>query len=71
MADAYPQAAAFDPGVRSKFQIEHCRTYAHSYHVVKFQGSSANSVGGDSGQDGQTDGGNNHIIPRLLFGVWG
>jgi len=37
----------FDPGVRSKFQIVHRRTYAHSYHVCKFQGSSANSVGGD------------------------
>ena len=31
------------------------RTYAHSYHVCKFQGSSAFSVGGDSGQDGRTD----------------
>ncbi|KAH3704466.1 hypothetical protein DPMN_079522 [Dreissena polymorpha] len=55
-ADAYPDKEAFDPGVRSKFQIVHCRTYAHSYHVFKFQGSSAKSVGGDSGQDGRTDG---------------
>ena len=54
--DAYLHAAAFDPGVRSKFQIVHCRTYAHSYHVFKFQGSCANSVGGDSGQDGRADG---------------
>jgi len=46
----------FDPGVRSKFQMVHRRTYAHSYHVCKFQGSSANSVGGDIGQDGRTDG---------------
>jgi len=46
----------FDPGVRSKFQIVHRRTYAHSYHVCKFQGSSAYSVGGDSGQHGWTDG---------------
>jgi len=42
----------FDPGVRSKFQIVHRRTYAHSYHVCKFQGSSANSVGGDRGEWG-------------------
>ncbi|KAH3859247.1 hypothetical protein DPMN_101964 [Dreissena polymorpha] len=42
------------PGVRSKFQKVHCRTYAHSYNVFRFQGSSANSVG-DSGQDGRTD----------------
>ena len=44
----------FDPGVRSQFQIVQGCTYAHSYHVCKFQGSSANSVG-DSGQDGRTD----------------
>ena len=42
------------------------RTYAHSYHVCKFQGSSANSVEGDSGQDRQTDGGDNHNIPTLF-----
>ena len=46
------------------------RTYAHSYHVCKFQGSSANSVGGDIGQDGrtdrQTDGGDNHNIPTFF-----
>ncbi|KAH3843122.1 hypothetical protein DPMN_116629 [Dreissena polymorpha] len=40
------------PGIRSKFQIVHCRKYAH---VFKFQGSSANSVGGKSGQDGWMD----------------
>ena len=61
-ADAYPRAATFDPGVRSTFQIVHCRTYAHSYHVYKFQGYSANSVGGDSDQDGRTEGGDNHTI---------
>ena len=46
------------------------RTYAHSYHVCKFQGSSAFSVGGDSGQDGRTDGrtdgGDNHNIPTFF-----
>ena len=46
------------------------RTYAHSYHVCKFQGSSANSVGGDIGQDGrtdrQTDGGDHHNIPTFF-----
>ncbi|KAH3854202.1 hypothetical protein DPMN_096741 [Dreissena polymorpha] len=42
-------------GVRSKFQ---------------FQGSSANSVGGDSGQDGRTDGGDQYNIPTLLK-AWG
>ncbi|KAH3789361.1 hypothetical protein DPMN_167539 [Dreissena polymorpha] len=36
--------------------------YTHGYHVCKFQGSSANSVGGNNGQDGRTDGGDNHII---------
>ncbi|KAH3784590.1 hypothetical protein DPMN_162550 [Dreissena polymorpha] len=35
-----------------------------------FQGSSANSVGGDSGQDGRTDGRDNHNIPMLLK-AWG
>jgi hypothetical protein len=38
--------------------------------VCKFQGSSAFSVGGDSGQDGrtdrQTDGGDNHNIPTFF-----
>ncbi|KAH3801797.1 hypothetical protein DPMN_155459 [Dreissena polymorpha] len=33
--------------------------------TIGFQGSSAYSVGGDSGQDGQTDGGDNHNIPTL------
>ncbi|KAH3807014.1 hypothetical protein DPMN_135346 [Dreissena polymorpha] len=50
-----PTPITFDPGVRSKFQIVQRRTYAHSYHGCKFQGSSALSVGGDSGQDGGTD----------------
>ena len=50
-----PTPITFDPGVRSKFQIMQGRTYAHSYPVCKFQGSSANSVGGESGQDGGTD----------------
>ena len=45
---------SFDPVVRSKFQIVRRRTYAHSYHVWKFQGSCAYSVEGDSVQDGQT-----------------
>ncbi|KAH3890627.1 hypothetical protein DPMN_014712 [Dreissena polymorpha] len=31
-----------------------------------FQGSSANSVGGDSGQDGRTDSRDNHNIPTLF-----
>ena len=66
-----PTPITFDPGVRSKFQIVQGRPYAHSYHVCKFQGSSANSVGGDSGQDGrmnrQTDGGDNHNIPTFFF----
>jgi hypothetical protein len=44
-----------DPRVRSTFQIVQCRTYAHSYHVCNVQGSSANSVGGDSGQDRRTE----------------
>ncbi len=69
-----PTPITFDPGVRSKFQIVQGRTYAYSYHVCKFQGSSANSVGGDSGQEGQTDrqterqtdGGDNHIFPMLF-----
>ena len=60
----------FDPGVRSKFQIVQGRTYAHSYHVCKFQGSSANSVGGDIGQDGRTDGrtdgGDHHNISTFF-----
>ncbi|KAH3746789.1 hypothetical protein DPMN_181205 [Dreissena polymorpha] len=43
-------------GVRSKLKI--------------FQGSSAKSVGGDSVQDGQTDGGENQNIPTLL-NAWG
>ncbi|KAH3863914.1 hypothetical protein DPMN_026920 [Dreissena polymorpha] len=34
--------------------------------IRDFQGSSANSVGGDSGQDGRTDGGDNHNIPTLF-----
>ncbi|KAH3719196.1 hypothetical protein DPMN_062028 [Dreissena polymorpha] len=40
-----------------------------------FQGSSANSVGGDSGQDRRTDrhtdGGDNHNIPTLFKKAWG
>ncbi|KAH3805685.1 hypothetical protein DPMN_126657 [Dreissena polymorpha] len=55
----------FDPGVRSKFQIVQGHTYAHSYHVCKFQGSSAYSVGGDSGQHGQMDGQTAAEIPTI------
>ncbi|KAH3737514.1 hypothetical protein DPMN_044107 [Dreissena polymorpha] len=32
------------------------RGHKNDYHVCKFQGSSAHSVGGDSGQDRRTDG---------------
>ncbi|KAH3888427.1 hypothetical protein DPMN_012462 [Dreissena polymorpha] len=55
--------------VQYQFEVNRCRrmqgrTYAHNYHVCKFQGSSAYSVGEDSGQDGRTnrqaDGGDNH-----------
>ncbi|KAH3755569.1 hypothetical protein DPMN_190267 [Dreissena polymorpha] len=56
---------------RNKEVTLHCRTYAYSFHVFNFQGSSANSVGGDSGQDGRTDHGDNYIIPSLQFGSWG
>ncbi|KAH3801268.1 hypothetical protein DPMN_154915 [Dreissena polymorpha] len=39
-----------------QFEDNRCRNEKNIYyHVCKFQGSSANSVGGDSGQDGQTD----------------
>ncbi|KAH3692598.1 hypothetical protein DPMN_193149, partial [Dreissena polymorpha] len=37
-----------------------------SNEEIIFQGSSAYSVGGDSGQDGQTDGGDNHNISTLF-----
>ncbi|KAH3782450.1 hypothetical protein DPMN_160365 [Dreissena polymorpha] len=43
--------------VQYQFEVNRCRN-----EEVHFQGSSANSVGGDSGQDGQTDGRDNHII---------
>ena len=66
-----PTPITFDPGVRS---IVQGGTYAHSYHVCKFHGSSAYSVGGDIGQDGRTDGqtdrrtdgGDNHNIPTFF-----
>ena len=67
---APPNPLNFDPGVRSKFQIVQGRTYTHSYYVCKFQDSSANSVGGDSGKDGRTegrtDGGDKHNIHTLF-----
>ncbi|KAH3787139.1 hypothetical protein DPMN_165259 [Dreissena polymorpha] len=37
--------------VQYQFEVNRCRN-----EEVNFQGSSANSVGGDSGQDGRTDG---------------
>ncbi|KAH3801736.1 hypothetical protein DPMN_155397 [Dreissena polymorpha] len=36
--------------VQYQFEVNRCRN-----EEVNFQGSSANSVGGDSGQDGRTD----------------
>ncbi|KAH3885947.1 hypothetical protein DPMN_009944 [Dreissena polymorpha] len=39
--------------VQYQLEVNRCRN--------DFQCSSANSVGGDSGQDGRTDGGDNHI----------
>ncbi|KAH3842366.1 hypothetical protein DPMN_115863 [Dreissena polymorpha] len=47
--------------VKYQFEVNRCRN-----EEVNFQGSSANSVGGDSGQDGRTDGGDNHNIPTLF-----
>ncbi|KAH3834345.1 hypothetical protein DPMN_107668 [Dreissena polymorpha] len=45
--------------VQYQFEVNRCKN-------EEFQGSSANSVGGDSGQDGRTDGGDNHNIPTLF-----
>ncbi|KAH3871248.1 hypothetical protein DPMN_034442 [Dreissena polymorpha] len=47
--------------VQYQFEVNGCRN-----EEVNFQGSSAYSVGGDSGQDGQTDGGDNHNVPTLF-----
>ncbi|KAH3773433.1 hypothetical protein DPMN_174794 [Dreissena polymorpha] len=47
--------------VQYQIEVNQCRN-----EEVNFQGSSAHSVGGDSGQDGRTDGGDNHNIPTLL-----
>ncbi|KAH3805689.1 hypothetical protein DPMN_133996 [Dreissena polymorpha] len=51
--------------VRYQFEDNRCRN-----EEVIFQGSIAYNVGGDSGQDGQTDrqtdGGDNHNIPTLF-----
>ncbi|KAH3697719.1 hypothetical protein DPMN_085228 [Dreissena polymorpha] len=56
--------------VQYQFEVNRCRN-----EEVSFQGSSAYSVGGDSGQDGQTngrtDGGDNHNIPTLFQKAWG
>ncbi|KAH3894721.1 hypothetical protein DPMN_018878 [Dreissena polymorpha] len=43
--------------VQYQFEVNRCGN-----EEVNFQGSSANSVGGECGQDGRTDGGDNHII---------
>ncbi|KAH3738396.1 hypothetical protein DPMN_045029 [Dreissena polymorpha] len=43
----------------------HEKTKEEAYKPRTFQGFSVNSVGGDSGQDGRTDGGDNHIIPTF------
>ncbi|KAH3885473.1 hypothetical protein DPMN_009467 [Dreissena polymorpha] len=51
--------------VQYQLEVNRCRN-----EEVNFQGSSAYSVGGDSGQDGrrdgQTDGRDNHNIPTLF-----
>ncbi|KAH3806565.1 hypothetical protein DPMN_134888 [Dreissena polymorpha] len=52
--------------VQYQFEVNRCRN-----KEVNFQSFSANSVGGDSGQDGQRDGHrtdsrDNHNIPTLL-----
>ncbi|KAH3820111.1 hypothetical protein DPMN_121855 [Dreissena polymorpha] len=51
--------------VQYQFEVNRCRN-----EEVNFQGSSAYSVGGDSGQDGRTDGrtdgGDNHNFPMLF-----
>ncbi|KAH3714652.1 hypothetical protein DPMN_057341 [Dreissena polymorpha] len=47
--------------VQYKFEVNRCRN-----EKVNFQGSSANSVEGDSGQDGWTDSGDNHIIIHAI-----
>ncbi|KAH3801480.1 hypothetical protein DPMN_155131 [Dreissena polymorpha] len=51
--------------VQYQFKVNRCRN-----KEVNFQGSSAFSVGGDSGQDGRTDrrtdGGDNHNIPTFF-----
>ncbi|KAH3726432.1 hypothetical protein DPMN_052299 [Dreissena polymorpha] len=50
--------------VQYQFEVNPCRN-----EEVNFQGSSANSVGGDSGQDGQTE--INTISPLFLRKAWG
>ncbi|KAH3811699.1 hypothetical protein DPMN_140114 [Dreissena polymorpha] len=47
--------------VRYQFEDNPCKN-----EEIIFQGSSAYSVGGESGQDRQTYGGNNHNIPTLF-----
>ncbi|KAH3726696.1 hypothetical protein DPMN_052565 [Dreissena polymorpha] len=55
--------------VQYQFEVNWCRNEEVN-GVSQFQGSSAYSVGGDSGQDGRTDGrtdgGDNHNIPTLF-----
>ncbi|KAH3895765.1 hypothetical protein DPMN_019930 [Dreissena polymorpha] len=60
--------------VQYQFELNRCGKKGHikipnsalshicSWLPCKFQGSSAYSVGGECGQDGRTDGGDNHII---------
>ena len=52
--------------VRSKFHRRHRRAYAHSYHVCTFEGSIANSVGGESGQDRRTESGDQYKSVRIM-----
>ncbi|KAH3894405.1 hypothetical protein DPMN_018562 [Dreissena polymorpha] len=53
-----------------QYQFEDIRYNAHSYHVCKFQGSSAYSVGGESGQDGRKTE-ITTISPLFLRKAWG
>ncbi|KAH3770273.1 hypothetical protein DPMN_171557 [Dreissena polymorpha] len=52
--------------VQYQFEVNRCRN-----KEINFQGSSAYSVGGDSGQDGQTDGRRRSISPLFLQKTWG
>ncbi|KAH3819921.1 hypothetical protein DPMN_121665 [Dreissena polymorpha] len=69
--------------VQYQFEVNRCRNEEdNSYHVLNFVGSSANSVGGDSGQDERmfqgssansdkrTEHGDPNNIPMLLK-AWG